>query len=86
VSPLDPQPRFSDQHGGTRAARGDQGGLPFSGRSGRGGRTETNTLSCFADGEVVHVERLIGCDKLAAPVWDRFGAFAGHAPVRGTVT
>lgn len=41
-------------------------------------------------GALVEVERWIGRDELAfaleAPVWDRYGSFAGHPRIGGTVT
>jgi hypothetical protein len=64
--------------------------VPFSGRAGRGGTTETITLSGFAGDELVDVERWSGRDELAlaleGPVWDRYGQFFGHPWIRGTVT
>jgi len=64
--------------------------VPFSGRAGDGGRTGTVTLSLAVAGELVDVERWSGRDDLAlaldGPVWDRYGQFAGHPLIRGTVT
>jgi hypothetical protein len=64
--------------------------VPFSGRPGRGGRTDTITLSRVDGVEVVDVERWTGRDELAyaleAPIWDRYGTFAGHPFIHGTVT
>jgi hypothetical protein len=64
--------------------------VPFSGRAGLGGTTGTITLSGFAGDELVDVERWTGRDELAlaleGPVWDRYGQFAGHPWIRGTVT
>jgi hypothetical protein len=65
--------------------------VPFSGRAGAGGRTGTITLKRPEGDELVDVERWsAGCDALGyaleAPVWDRFGGFAGQPEVRGTVT
>jgi hypothetical protein len=64
--------------------------VPFSGRAGDGGRTGTVTLRRLAGGELVHVERWSGREELAfaleGPVWDRYGQFAGHPLIRGTVT
>jgi hypothetical protein len=63
---------------------------PFSGRAGDGGRTGMITLSRLVGQEPVVVERWSGRDELAlaleGPVWDRYGQFAGHPWVRGTVT
>ena len=61
----------------------------FLGRDGQGGRTATITLS-RVDGEaLVDVERWSSRDELAyaleAPVWDRFGSFAGQPFIRGEV-
>jgi hypothetical protein len=64
--------------------------VPFSGRAGRGGRVGTIVLSRLDAGELVDVERWTGRDELAyaleAPVWDRYGGFAGQPSIRGTVT
>jgi hypothetical protein len=64
--------------------------VPFSGRAGLGGTTGTITLSGFAGDELVDVARWTGRDELAlaleGPVWDRYGQFAGHPWIRGTVT
>jgi hypothetical protein len=63
----------------------------FAGRAGRGGQTTTITLSRQEGGEPVDVERWsFGrdelCYALAAPVWGRYGTFAGQPSIRGTVT
>ena len=59
--------------------------VPFWGRAGRGGHTDTITLLRLA-GEV---ERWTGrdelCHALEAPVWERFGTFVGHPLVSGEV-
>ena len=64
--------------------------VPFSGCAGDGGTTGTITLSGFAGDELVDVEGWTGRDELAlaleGPVWDRYGQFAGHPWIRGTVT
>jgi hypothetical protein len=64
--------------------------VPFSGSAGHGGTTGSVTLSRLEGGELVDVERWSGRDKLAlaleGPVWDRYGQFAGHSWIRGTVT
>ena len=64
--------------------------VPFSGSAGHGGTTGSVTLSRLEGGELVDVERWSGRDKLAlaleGPVWDRYGQFAGHPWIRGTVT
>ncbi len=48
------------------------------------------TLSRLDGDELVDLERWSGRDELAlaleGPVWDRYGAFAGHPSIRGTVT
>jgi hypothetical protein len=63
--------------------------VPFSGRAGRGGSVGTIVLSRLDAGELVDVERWSGRDELAyaleAPVWDRYGGFAGQAFIRGNV-
>jgi hypothetical protein len=64
--------------------------VPFSGRAGSGGRTDTITLSRPEGGALVDVELWSGRDELAlaleGPVWDRYAQFAGHPLIRGTVT
>jgi hypothetical protein len=64
--------------------------VPFSGRAGDGGSTGTITLSRLVGDELVDVERWSGRDELAlaleGPVWDRYGQFAGHPWIWGTVT
>ena len=61
--------------------------VPFSGRAGSGGRTDTIRLLCVEGEELVEVERWTSRDELCyaleAPVWDRFGTFAGHPRVAG---
>ena len=63
--------------------------VPFWGRAGRGGHTDVIKLLRLEDAELVEVERWTGrdelCDALEAPVWDRFGVFAGHPLVSGEV-
>jgi hypothetical protein len=63
--------------------------VPFFGRAGRGGHTDTISLLRPEGDELVEVERWSGrdelCHALEAPVWERFGIFAGHPPVRGDV-
>ncbi len=64
--------------------------VPFSGRAGEGGRTGRIVLSRVEGDQLVGVERWTGRDELAyaleAPVWDRYGSFAGHPRIRATVT
>ena len=64
--------------------------VQFSGRAGGGGRTGTITLSRLGGDELVDVERWSARDELTlaleGPVWDRYGEFAGHPWIRGTVT
>jgi hypothetical protein len=60
--------------------------VAFSGRAGSGGKLGTVDL-CGRDGR----QRLDARGEalgfaLAAPVWDRFGGFAGQPLVRGAVT
>jgi hypothetical protein len=63
--------------------------VPFSGRAGRGGRTDRIVLARFDRDELVDVERWTGrdelCHALEAPIWDRFGSFAGQPLIAGTV-
>ena len=63
--------------------------VPFSGRAGRGGRTDRIVLSRLDRDELVDVERWTGRDELCyaleAPIWDRFGSFAGQPLIVGTV-
>ena len=63
--------------------------VPFSGRAGRGGSTARIALSRMDGEELVDVERWTSRDELAcaleAPVWDRFGTFAGQPFIRGEV-
>jgi hypothetical protein len=60
--------------------------VPFRGHAGQGGRTDTIKLLRLEDelvGEVeLWTERDQLCHALEAPVWDRFGNFAGQPPVR----
>ncbi len=62
--------------------------VPFSGRAGSGGTT--GTITRREGRELVDVERWSARDELAlaleGPVWDRYGLFAGHPWIRGTVT
>jgi hypothetical protein len=64
--------------------------VPFWGRAGEGGRVGTITLSRIEAGELVDVERWSGRDELMyaleAPIWDRYGVFAGHPRICATVT
>jgi hypothetical protein len=63
--------------------------VAFSGRAGRGGRTDRIVLSRLDRDELVDVERSTGRDELCyaleAPIWDRFGSFAGQPLIVGTV-
>ena len=63
--------------------------VPFWGRAGRGGHTDTITLLRLAGEQLAEVERRTGrdelCHALEAPVWERFGTFVGHPLVRGEV-
>ncbi len=63
--------------------------VPFTGRAGRGGRTDRIVLSRVDRDVLVDVERWTGRDELnyalEAPVWDRFGSFAGQPLIVGTV-
>ena len=61
----------------------------FSGRAGRGGRVDRIVLSRIDGDRIVGAERWTGRDELCyaleAPVWDRFGSFAGQPQIAGTV-
>jgi hypothetical protein len=63
--------------------------VPFSGRAGRGGRVDRIVLSRLDGDELVDVERWTGrddlCHALEAPIWDRFGSFAGQPQIAATV-
>ena len=63
--------------------------VPFSGRAGRSGSVERILLSRVQGDELVDVERWSGrdelCHALEAPIWDRFGSFAGQPLIVGTV-
>jgi hypothetical protein len=52
----------------------------FSGRAGRGGRTDRIVLSRLDRDELIDLERWTGRDELfygrEAPIWHRFGSFA----------
>ena len=63
--------------------------VPFSGRAGRGGHADRIVLSRIDGDRIVDTERWTGRDELCyaleAPVWDRFGSFAGQPQIAGTV-
>lgn len=63
--------------------------VPFSGRAGRGGQTDTITLLRLEGEKPVEVERWTSrdelCNALEAPIWDRFGTFVGQPLVSGEV-
>lgn len=63
--------------------------VPFHGKAGAGGEIGTITLSRLQDGELVDVDSAIWGDEFAyaleAPVWGRYGSFAGQPPIDGTV-
>jgi hypothetical protein len=71
-----------EQRGATSAL------VPFSGRAGTAGETGTIVLS-HLDGRSVEIRHSDWQDELThaleAPVWDRFGSFAGHPRTSGTV-
>ena len=64
--------------------------VSFSGRSGRGGEIELVRYSRREGQVLVELDCWVPRDELAfaleAPVWDRFGTFAGHPLIRGVVT
>lgn len=63
--------------------------VPFWGRAGRGGETNRIRLSRMDGDKLVDVELWTGrddlCFALEAPVWDRFGLFAGQPHISGEV-
>ena len=63
--------------------------VPFAGRAGRGGETETIRLSRVEGRQLIDVERWSSRDELALtleePVWDRYGTFAGQPAIRAEV-
>ncbi len=63
--------------------------VPFSGRAGRGGHADRIVLNRIDGDRIVDTERWTGRDELCyaleAPVWDRFGSFAGQPQIAGTV-
>jgi hypothetical protein len=63
--------------------------VPFWGRAGTGGNIGDITLSRLDDGATVDIERRLWRDELAfaleAPIWDRYGTFAGQPLIRATV-
>jgi hypothetical protein len=63
--------------------------VPFSGRAGRGGRVDRIVLSRLDRDVLVDVEPWTGRDELwyalEAPIWDRFGSFAGQPLIVGIV-
>jgi hypothetical protein len=63
--------------------------VPFTARAGRGGETGLIRLSRVEDDQLVDVERWTFRDELGhaleAPVWDRFGSFAGQPVISGEV-
>jgi hypothetical protein len=63
--------------------------VPFWGRAGSGGRTDTTKLLRLEGGELLDVERWTYrdelCHALEAPVWERLGTFVGHPLIRGEV-
>ena len=72
------------EHRGVRVAV-----VRFSGCSGRGGRVERTSLSLLVDAR--RVEKLLRDEDelacaLAAPAWDRYGAFAGHPVIRAVIS
>lgn len=63
--------------------------VPFTGRAGRGGTVDRIVLSRVDAYKVIDVERWTGrdelCHALEAPIWDRFGSFAGQPHIAGVV-
>jgi hypothetical protein len=63
--------------------------VSFTWRAGEGGRVLAIALSRLSGGELVDVERWIEHEELAyslaAPLWDRFGLFAGQPRIVATV-
>jgi hypothetical protein len=63
--------------------------VPFSGRAGAGGRVDTVILSRLDGDKLVDLNQSTARDELTyaleAPIWDRYGLFAGQPAIRGTV-
>jgi len=63
--------------------------VAFSGRNGSGGRAGPISVSRGAEASLVAIGRWALGDELAhaleAPVWDRYGTFAGQPAIRGVV-
>jgi hypothetical protein len=63
--------------------------VPFGGRAGVGGHVGRAVLSRLVEGELVESELGWAREELAvalaAPVWDRFGSFAGQPRITGNV-
>jgi hypothetical protein len=63
--------------------------VTFSGRAGRGGSVDRIVLSRGQGNDSVDVEPWSECDELCyalgAPIWDRFGSFAGQPHVAAIV-
>ena len=63
--------------------------VPFSGRAAAAEPSSRIVLSRLQGDELIDVERWTGHDELCyaleAPIWDRFGSFAGQPLIFGTV-
>ena len=63
--------------------------VAFSGLNGSGGRTGPISVSRGTEASLVAIGRWALGDELAhaleAPVWDRYGTFAGQSAIRGVV-
>ncbi len=64
--------------------------VPFSSRAGEGGTTGRISLGRLEGRQLVQIDRWSVSEELVsaleAPVWDRYGRFAGDPWIRGTVT
>ena len=64
--------------------------VPFVGRAGRGGEIGPTRVSRRVGGALCERDQWTPRDELGyaleAPIWDRYGSFAGHPLIRGLVT
>jgi hypothetical protein len=81
--------RTSRSGGRLEAPGATSASVPFTGRAGRGGRVDRIMLHRLDGDEPVDVEWWTSRDELCyaleAPVWNRFGSFAGQPRIAGTI-